>query len=86
VIGISSDKVPAQEKFIKDHNLNFTLLADDELKMIKALGVQADKGMAAKRVTFVIDKQGKIAKIYEKVTPASHAEEVVAFVKEKLTK
>jgi peroxiredoxin Q/BCP len=86
VIGISADNLAAQKKFIADRELNFPLLADDQLKMSKALGVMSDKGKVTRRVTFVIDKQGKIAKIYEKVTPKGHPTEVLKFVQEDLGK
>jgi len=84
VIGISADKLEAQEKFTKDRELNFPLLADDQHEMAKALGVMADKGNFTKRVTFVIDKHGKIVKIFDKVTPKGHPEDVLKFVQEHL--
>lgn len=84
VIGASNDKLEAQEKFTKDHELKTPLLADPESKLIKALGILSDKGNAAKRFTFVVNKEGKIAKIYDKVTPKGHPTEVLTFVKEKL--
>lgn len=80
IFGISTDKVEAQDQFIKKENLNFPLLADNEQKVSKSLGVMG-KGTATQRVTFVIDKEGKIAKIYDKVTPATHPKEVLEFIK-----
>jgi peroxiredoxin Q/BCP len=80
LIGASNDKLPAQEKFIKDHNLPFALLCDPEQTLINALGIS--NGKAAQRKTFVVGKDGKIAKIYEKVTPKDHPAEVLKFLEE----
>jgi thioredoxin-dependent peroxiredoxin len=84
ILGISTDKLEDQEKFIEKEKLNFPLLADNEQKMAKALGVMADKGSFTKRVTFVIDKEGKIAKIYDKVDPKTHPDDVLKYVKDNL--
>lgn len=80
VIGASADTEEAQAKFIKDHKLPFALLADTELALIKPLGIEMAGRKLPKRVTYVIGKDGKIAKVYEKVTPASHPAEVLEFV------
>jgi thioredoxin-dependent peroxiredoxin len=82
VIGASSDNLAAQEKFTQDHMLKTPLLADEDMKLIKALGIV--NGKAAKRFTFVINKKGEIAKIYEKVSVGTHPKEVWTFVKENL--
>ncbi len=82
VIGASGDDMKLQQKFIDEHNLPFPLLCDTELKLIKELGIlSSPTGKTPKRVTFVIDGDGKIAKIYEKVTPATHPKEVLEYVK-----
>ena len=82
IIGASGDDMKLQQKFIDEHKLPFALLCDTDLKLIKELGILgAAGGKTPKRVTFVIDKEGKIAKIYDKVTPASHPKEVLDFVK-----
>ena len=54
--------------------------------MTTTFGVLNDSGKAAKRFTFIIDKQGVVRKIYSKVTPKDHPAEVVTFIKENLTK
>lgn len=83
VIGASGDDLKLQQKFIDEHKLPFPLLADTDLKLIKELGIlSGPTAKTPKRFTFVIDKEGKIAKIYDKVTPASHPKEVLDFVKE----
>lgn len=81
VLGASNDTVAKQQEFIDKEKLPMALLADTDQKLIKELGILSGKGPRAKRVTFVIDKEGKIAKIYDKVTPASHPKEVLEFVK-----
>jgi peroxiredoxin Q/BCP len=85
VIGISTDKVEDQQKFTDKEKLNFPLLADDGKETTKAFGSLGANGMAS-RYTFVIDKQGTIRKVYTKVSPNSHPDEVVKFVKENLAK
>ncbi len=74
VIGFSSDKLEAQTKFTEKYNLTTPLFADPEKKLMTALGVKT-------RSTWVIDKEGKIAKIYDKVNPEKHPAEVLEFVK-----
>ena len=77
LIGASADKVEAQNKFIKQHKLPFALLCDTDLKLIKELGIQSSKGSVPQRITFLVDREGKIAKIYTKVTPKDHPAEVL---------
>jgi thioredoxin-dependent peroxiredoxin len=75
VIGFSSDKVETQQQFTDKEKLSYPLLADTEKKLQTALGVKG-------RSTWVIDKDGKIAKIYDKVPKVKeHPKEVLEFVK-----
>jgi peroxiredoxin Q/BCP len=85
VIGISVDKLEDQQKFTDKEKLTFPLIADSDKAATKAYGALGPRGVAA-RYTFVIDKQGVIRKVYTKVTPATHPEEVLTFVKENLAK
>jgi peroxiredoxin Q/BCP len=85
VIGISVDKLDDQQKFTDKEHLNFPLFADTDKSATKAYGALSARGMAS-RYTFIIDKQGVIRKVYTTVTPKSHPEEVVTFVKENLAK
>ncbi|MFN0105462.1 MAG: thioredoxin-dependent thiol peroxidase [Bryobacteraceae bacterium] len=84
IIGISPDTEKAQTKFKKKFALPFTLLADADHAGAEAYGVWQEKSMYGKtymgvaRTTFVIGADGKIKKIFEKVKPAGHAEEVLA--------
>lgn len=80
VIGASADGEAAQVKFIKDHKLPFALLCDTEMALIKPLGIEMPGRGVPKRVTYVVGRDGKIAKVYDKVTPANHPQEVLAFV------
>jgi peroxiredoxin Q/BCP len=86
VVGVSPDAPKALAKFKQKFNLNFPLLADIDHKIAEAYGVWTEKSMYGKkymgieRTTFVIDKEGKIAKIFRKVKPAGHAEEILEAV------
>ncbi len=88
VFGVSPDGVKAHNKFIEKFKLPFTLLADEDKEICKKYGVWVKKSMYGReymgvaRTTFIIGKTGKIEKIYEKVKPDGHAEEVIQFLKE----
>lgn len=82
MLGASADTVSLNQKFAAKETYTFPLLCDTDLKLIKALGIQSPKGNLAQRVTFVVDRNGKIARIYNKVTPKGHADEVLKAVKE----
>jgi len=87
IVGVSPDTVKAQDKFKTKYSLPFPLLADFEHKTAEAYGVWKEKNMYGKKVmgiertTFLIDKQGRIAKIFNKVKPAGHAEQVLEALK-----
>ncbi|MBP3958860.1 peroxiredoxin [Gemmata sp. G18] len=82
LLGVSGDTVAKQQEFIDKEKLPMPLLADTDLKLIKELGILGKAGgTTPKRITFVVDKDGKIAKIYEKVAPKDHPQEVLEFVK-----
>lgn len=76
VFGISVDSKDALKEFIKDHDLNFPLLSDEDKKVAEAYGVLNNIGMAS-RVTFIIDKEGKIHKILREVDVTTHADEIL---------
>ena len=82
LIGASADAEAAQNKFIKEHKLPFALLCDTDSKLIKELGIESTKGKVPQRVTFLVDKDGKIAKVYTKVTPKDHPAEVLKDVED----
>ncbi|MDO8495743.1 MAG: thioredoxin-dependent thiol peroxidase [bacterium] len=83
VLGVSADSVKKHAKFAEKYELSFTLLADEDKKVVKQYEVWDEKKFMGRtyfgilRTSFLIDPQGKIAKIYEKVKPEIHAEEVL---------
>ena len=78
VLGVSADDQAAHQAFTQKYDLNFPLLADTEKAMIKAYDV--DGGGYAKRVTYVIDGNGKIIHVDASVNTSSHASDVLAAV------
>jgi len=84
VLGISPDTPSAQKKFKEKFDLPYTLLADSDRKVADAFGVLKEKTMYGKKVkgiertSFLINGEGKIARVFPKVRPEGHAEEVVA--------
>jgi peroxiredoxin Q/BCP len=81
VLGASADTVELNQQFTDKNAYTFPLLSDTDKKLINALGIAGKTGLPA-RVTYVVDKDGKIVKVFEKVTPKGHADEVLKAVKE----
>ncbi len=81
VLGVSVDGQRSHKKFQEKYKLNFTLVADDSRKIVSSYGAKGMTG-SAKRVTYIIDKEGKIAHVYEKVTPKEHGVEVLSKMRE----
>ena len=83
VFGVSKDSVESHRRFADKHGLPFTLLSDTEIKVQQKYGAWRKKKMAGReymgtyRMSYLIDPEGKIAKVYEKVKPAEHAAEVL---------
>ena len=83
VLGVSKDSVASHKKFEEKYGLPFTLLSDEETKVIQAYDVWKEKKMAGRtymgivRSTYLIDEEGVIVKTYEKVKPADHGGEVL---------
>jgi peroxiredoxin Q/BCP len=84
ILGVSLDDVESHEKFAEKYSLPFPLLADTEGKAAEAYGVKTKMfGMTvAKRQTFLVGPDGKIARHYEKVTPEGHSQQVLVDLKE----
>ncbi len=88
VFGISADSVASHKKFAEKQGLPFTLLADEEKKMVSAYGVWGKKKMMGReydgifRTSFLVAPDGTIAKIYEEVKPSEHAAQVLRDVAE----
>jgi peroxiredoxin Q/BCP len=86
VIGVSKDKLPPIEKFAEKYGLKFPLASDESTEVAKAFGVWVEKSnygkkyMGMERSTFLIDKDGKVAKIWPKVKVDGHAAQVLAAV------
>jgi peroxiredoxin Q/BCP len=80
ILGVSVDTVDSHKQFCTKDSLTFHLLADPDHKVVSAYGsVGGFNGMTmAQRNTFLIDPQGKIAKVWVKVTPANSASDVLA--------
>lgn len=84
VIGVSKDNTKSHVKFKKKYDLNFTLLSDENRKMLEAYGVWKEKSMFGKkymgiiRTTFLIDEKGYIKEIWEKVTVKGHIENIIS--------
>ena len=83
VLGVSPDSEAKHQKFVTKYKLPFTLLADTDKSIVEAYGVWGEKKfmgrtyMGVHRTTFLIDEKGKIKKIFEKVKPEDHANEVL---------
>ena len=86
VIGVSTDSAASHAKFAAKFKLPFLLAADEEKKIVEAYGVWGQKTflgrkyMGTHRVTFLIGPDGRIKKIWPKVKPEEHAEEVLAAI------
>jgi peroxiredoxin Q/BCP len=84
VLGVSVDPVKAHDKFVEKYKLPFTLLADEDKKIVQAYGVWGEKSFMGRkylgthRVTFHIDPDGRIKNIWPQVKPEEHAEQVLA--------
>ncbi|OJU61508.1 MAG: peroxiredoxin [Armatimonadetes bacterium 55-13] len=82
VIGISPDAPKSHRKFVDKYGLNFTLLADVDHQLAEKCGIWVEKSMygrkymGVERTTFLLDSSGVITKIWRKVKPDGHAEEV----------
>ena len=90
VIGVSKDSPESHQKFSKEHRLNFTLWSDQKGELLEACGALGQKSMfgktflGIKRMTIILNPQGKVLKIYDKVKPESHPDEVLTYLKSQL--
>jgi len=82
IIGVSLDSIQSHSKFASKYGLSFPLISDKEKRIANAYGVLKDTGTSTNRVTFIIDKTGKVAKVFPKVDVTKHTEEVVSALKE----
>jgi thioredoxin-dependent peroxiredoxin len=84
VFGVSPDGVKSHKKFADKFGLQFDLIADTDHSLAEACGVWVEKSMYGKkymgieRTTFLLDENGVVTKVFNKVKPNGHAEEVLA--------
>ncbi|MCJ2131766.1 peroxiredoxin [Methylobacterium sp. E-045] len=84
VVGVSPDTVKSHDKFRAKYDLTFPLASDESKAMLEAYGVWVEKSMygrkymGVERTTVLIDREGRIARIWSKVKVPGHAEEVLA--------
>jgi len=89
VLGMSKDTPRSHKKFAEKYNLPFTLLSDKTGEMIEKYGAWKEKSMFGKtflgilRISYLIDEEGKVAKVYPDVDPATHALELLKDIKGK---
>jgi thioredoxin-dependent peroxiredoxin len=82
VVGVSADDASAHQKFARKYDLNFPLLVDPDKSMLEAYGAWTEKQMYGKRymgvvrITYLIDPEGVVAKVWPKVKADGHADEV----------
>jgi peroxiredoxin Q/BCP len=87
VAGVSRDSIGSHKKFVQNQNLPYPLLSDKSQDLIKGWGLLVNKTMYGKPVTgvlrntFMVDANGIVRRVFEKVTPLGHAQEVLEFVK-----
>lgn len=87
VLGVSPDSSASHDKFISKFKLPFTLIPDEDKKICQAYGVWVEKSMYGKkymgvaRTTFIIGKDGRIAKIFPNVKPEGHNQEIIEALK-----
>jgi peroxiredoxin Q/BCP len=88
ILGVSPDSVESHARFKAKYNLPFTLLADPEHAVAERYGVWQEKSMygrtywGVERTTFVIDPQGAVAFVFQRVKPATHAADVAAALRQ----
>jgi peroxiredoxin Q/BCP len=83
ILGVSTDDAKSHQKFIAKYNLPFSLIADTDKKMVEDYGVWVEKNMYGRkymgtaRVTFIVDEQGLIEKIIDKVDTKNHTAQIL---------
>ena len=84
ILGVSYDNAESHQKFIAKHQLPFTLLSDTNKKVADLYGAKGGilGFIGAKRITYLIDKKGNIMHVFDNVDTGSHAEQILAFLKE----
>jgi thioredoxin-dependent peroxiredoxin len=81
ILGVSNDDSASHQRFTGEHQLPFSLIADTDGTWAKSFGVSSTAGFYS-RVSFLLDAKGRVAKVYEKVDPGVHANQVLADVEQ----
>ncbi|WP_309391413.1 peroxiredoxin [Chelatococcus sambhunathii] len=87
IVGVSPDSVASHDKFRAKYGLDLSLAADEDKRMLEAYGVWTEKSMYGRkymgvvRTTVLVDREGRVARVWEKVKVAGHADEVLAAAK-----
>lgn len=81
MVGVSADKPEVQQRFIDKFSLSFPMISDVSKEIITAYGAREVLGVTAKRSTFLIDPEGRIAHVWPAVKVNGHADEVVATIR-----
>lgn len=79
-MGVSADSAEVQERFIARFSLTFPMISDPAKLIISAYGAREVLGITAKRSTFLIDPDGRIAHVWPRVRVEGHADDVVATI------
>ncbi len=88
IIGVSGGDEKSKTRFCEKNDLDITLLSDTDFKVADAYGVYGEKSFLGKRyvgisrTTFILDKDKKIIKVFEKVKPQENADDIIAYLKE----
>ena len=83
VLGVSTDTEASHRKFADKYDLPFTLLADPDRKIVESYGAWGEKKlygrayMGTLRVTYLIDERGRVAEVWPKVSPKTHAADIL---------
>ena len=83
IVGVSPDSVKSHQNFCAKHELGFTLLADTDHSVCEAFGVWAEKSMCGRkymgvvRTTFLVDAEGRIVHVFEKVDTKNHYQQII---------
>ena len=86
ILGANTDTIESHRKFREKYDLPYPLIADSDHSIAESYGVWQKKSMFGKkymgilRTTFVIDASGRVSRVFEKVKPEGHGEEVAKFL------
>ncbi|MEM0332987.1 MAG: peroxiredoxin [Candidatus Aenigmatarchaeota archaeon] len=81
IIGVSADDIEIQKKFAEKYGAKFPIVADVEKKIIESYGVKNPRGSGAQRVTFIINKEGKIIEVLKNIDAEEHAIKSLEIIK-----